>query len=437
MTRHTAVAVDDAVTYFRGDPAWADIFHRVRERLAQLGRVGGTITLEAPATVHAVESVGCPVRRGRVDLTRLDAELRSGRFPSGLWATVEVYFGAPLTTRSTIRAEAAAIWERVADGWSATVVTSAAAHRLPMEDATRLGRWLADSSAVFRRHWHADAAGTRDAVDVAIRAAAAAPGSTEAPCALPVFALQQTGDPHGFDQDRAAGRYLLPALAARFLGDAARARGDATERDLVLAAAGLSSDGISSIVTCASVVGGGMTLEAARLAGEVLALPLITVQGLHPVGGTAGRAFVVENPAVFVSLWRRLRGVLPLERPTLVCSSGQLSLAALMLLDRLVDAGTVLAYSGDFDGMGLRIAARLLRRYGDRCTLWRMSVPDYREALLARPAGLDQSAIDVGDLPEIPDALRTCVAVRGAAYQESLIDDLARDILAHAGLASA
>src|SRR2546421_398319 len=90
----------EPMEYFRSDPAWDTVFHAVSLRLAELGRVGGTITLADARATQALERVGCPVKGGRVNLARLDAELRAGRYPDGLWATVERYFGREIAVNA-------------------------------------------------------------------------------------------------------------------------------------------------------------------------------------------------------------------------------------------------------------------------------------------------------------------------------------------------
>ena len=62
--------------------------------------------------------------------------------------------------------------------------------------------------------------------------------------------------------------------------------------------------------------------------------------------------YVMENPAVFSAI---LDANDNSRLPPLVCTSGPLSVAALLLLDELVAAGGILYYSGDFDPEGLQI----------------------------------------------------------------------------------
>jgi uncharacterized protein (TIGR02679 family) len=132
----------------------------------------------------------------------------------------------------------------------------------------------------------------------------------------------------------------------------------------------------------------------------------------------AGIVFVVENPAVFSSL----QGA----AATLACANGHLSLAALKLLDVLVEGGATLRYSGDFDAGGLTIAQGLLRRYGDQVRLWRMDVASYEAALAPGATRPDPALMQSlrGAFPELVDR----ILEGGVAYQEALLNLLAKDI---------
>ena len=70
---------------------------------------------------------------------------------------------------------------------------------------------------------------------------------------------------------------------------------------------------------------------------------------------------MVENPAVFMEVVEKCED----KDLPLVCTYGQVKLAAIILLDLLVEAGYGLVYSGDIDPEGIQIADKLKQRYGD------------------------------------------------------------------------
>jgi uncharacterized protein (TIGR02679 family) len=81
------------------------------------------------------------------------------------------------------------------------------------------------------------------------------------------------------------------------------------------------------------------------------------------------------------------------SRATMVCVSGNPTLVATRLLERLAADGAFLRlrYRGDFDWPGISIANRVIERFG--AIPWRMGAADYEAALLAAGNGLV-------DLPE-------------------------------------
>jgi uncharacterized protein (TIGR02679 family) len=116
------------------------------------------------------------------------------------------------------------------------------------------------------------------------------------------------------------------------------------------------------------------------------------------------------------------------KRPTLICTSGQLSLAARRLLDLLVKDGVVLLYSGDFDRAGLGIACGLKRRYGVRLTLWRMSIQDYHIAKDRRTLEATPTHLIHRQETQFLSSLVAEVEKNGRAFQESIIPELEADL---------
>lgn len=103
---------------------------------------------------------------------------------------------------------------------------------------------------------------------------------------------------------------------------------------------------------------------------------------------TQANIYVFENPQVFEEVIAGVScqsdSVPGRSRPSLVCTSGWPSAAALKLLQMFVDQSpdNRLYYSGDFDLKGLQIAASLMARYVGRGLPWRF---DVASDLVARP----------------------------------------------------
>ncbi|MDI6872214.1 MAG: DUF2399 domain-containing protein [Bacillota bacterium] len=133
-------------------------------------------------------------------------------------------------------------------------------------------------------------------------------------------------------------------------------------------------------------------------------------------------------PWVFEWLLRRLGREAPERRPTLICTGGFLSDAAVCLLDLLAAEGTELWYGGDFDRNGLAIASWLAGRYAEQFRPWRMGPEDYQAAVANGGRTLPEK--DGAYLLHIegPLAGAAQAVARGgqAAFQEQLVAQLCR-----------
>jgi uncharacterized protein (TIGR02679 family) len=139
---------------------------------------------------------------------------------------------------------------------------------------------------------------------------------------------------------------------------------------------------------------------------------------------------VFENPQVFEEAIAVLESARTL--PTLICTSGWPSAAALHLLDQLLEESpdNCLYYSGDFDLKGLQIAAYLAARYPGRCHLWHFDAASYEVALKAD--GIEVRASELSMLNALPDVLQSLVLrmqeKQKWAFQEGIVELLVRDM---------
>jgi uncharacterized protein (TIGR02679 family) len=252
---------------------------------------------------------------------------------------------------------------------------------------------------------------------------------------LPLFASHITGDPHGFDRDKEAGRYLIHALQVVRLNTVQEYEyisiPSAEEVTELLQSFGIVRDDVLNFATCVGLLGYNKQVlpmwKAALETGSVLNVPLreiVKVDSCIPAENSC--IFVVENSGVFSSVLDQFE---PDKIPPLICTHGQFKLATLMLLDKLVANDVTIYYSGDFDPEGLHMAQRLLLRYPQHVQLWRYDVENY----LHCQSGVELTAsrlnklvsIHSSELQEVKDAV---FQKRKSAYQEDLVSLLVDDI---------
>lgn len=370
-------------------------------RYEELGEVRGTMRVPNLTEAERVALAGLmgeyvktkPGETLVLPLKRLEELLRERGLGESLPEVAAAVTGQPPVTKAERRAAAAHRWEvllascrppqaeRALDWFELLCVGASSAQVLLQREFNLAERALEqDPSATAHEQlqW---------ALSAVLTALERLPIDHERSVRLPVFASQIAGDPHAFDSGTLAGRLLLRALAD-LLGESCgvpHPAEDAIERGILLTAAGLLPDGISSTVACFGLRSARRSdgTEDAQVAAawaerSVLTTTLRQVGHWRTLEVDGPILYAVENPPVYEELVDALvqAGV---QRP-IVCTSGFLSVAAYRVLDLAVAGGATLAYGGDFDPNGLTIAAKLLDRYGDRVRLWGMDVADYQAA---------------------------------------------------------
>lgn len=267
---------------------------------------------------------------------------------------------------------------------------------------------------------------------------------------LALLAQRVSGNPHALDTGTATGRLFLLALQdlATTTTQSMSAEEDEDKHELpsmsqsriqevlLYASFGLLVDTISSNVAAFNIRGAtfrnGDTDQLVEVAGQrILLLPLRQIREWQSVTPTQQRIYVFENPQVFEEVVEQL----PRQRemPSLICTSGWPSVAALLLLDLLLaqSPDNTLYYSGDFDLKGLQIAAYLLFHYPRRCTMWHID-PDAYE-IASQNGGIVAKTNELDLLDTLPDVFATLIErirERGMwAYQEGVTRVLIEDVL--------
>jgi uncharacterized protein (TIGR02679 family) len=390
-----------------GRPELTPLWTEARRRFEQ-----GTVTTLrlrqlTPAQQQALaDLLGLPRLPGAdptVTLDHLDAALR----PVGLdTRSVVEAIGGPITDRaaqrSADRADRAALWQ-----WLESHPVVAAQPALQGWIAGVRNAGLVGGSP----------ATTRDLLGRALAVLAALPADGQS---LATFADHVCGDTHALDDGTRLSGLVLRALAAlqgepppeyaegrRRMWESVGVACDALSTTVLVAGLRPTDDGpLATTMRCWADAGQSVCVTLAQLrATTMMTVPTETVR-------------VVENPSVIAAAVDRLGA----RCPPMACVNGWPTTAAVLLLRRLVAAGCPLAYHGDLDGEGIRIAAYIIAKTG--AAPWRMSTVDY---LAAVPPG-GASVGRVTDAPWDPD-LAPAMRTHGiAVFEERVLDRLLNDL---------
>jgi uncharacterized protein (TIGR02679 family) len=262
---------------------------------------------------------------------------------------------------------------------------------------------------------------TRAELQLALRIIATLPADG---ASLPSFAQRTCGDPHALDDNTRLGGRVLRAVAV--LRDEPLPT-DAEGRRALWAAVGVSCDALSTAVLVAGLrpTAGGVlasSLQAWADAGQAAWVTLAQLQSCDgEVRLASGRVWVVENPSVLAEALRRFGAACP----PLVCTSGWPTSAAIQLLRNLSASGGRLAYHGDLDGEGVRIAAHVLQRAA--AEPFAMSAQDYNHAVRADGPPVGRVTEAPWDASLAPAMRLHGVAVPEEQVCEDLLDQMAQD----------
>ncbi len=433
--------IQQAVEFFK-QAELTRLLELIYEKYIELGRVGGQVSLPSSTSTerrNIASFLGRPTYLEidiKVSLSSMDIALKQSRFACELADLLNAFFpDRPMITRPQ---QHAAHKARRADFHSAL---KSIAHELPAHSQGR--HWLLQGQHglewLYKRYKN-ELLSIQEQHLILIRTLALTLNQlppTSSPERLAVFAQKMSGDPHFFDSDRTAGRLLRYAMA-----DLASASATLEIKDSVAlyTSFGLLIDTISSSVAVYNLAhalcAGDVTDPLIQAAGpRVLLLPLRQVLEWQSIVPAARDIFVFENPQVFEEVIAGLTRPHPVQAtpPTLICTSGWPSSAALRLLDLLVaqSPDNRLHYSGDFDLVGLKIAAFMLERYAGQCLLWHMDSETYQFAL--QHGGLQANRQDAKALIMLPNDFKPLVLEMQKqgqwAYQEGIVPILLEDLL--------
>lgn len=427
----------------------ARVIAAARERYVARGGVSGTLRLPDLTESERVALAGLlpgfvktrPGQNLTLSLAELDQSLRDRGIAVGLPEAIAAFADAPVQTKAEQLAATEARWDDLMDHLQRLTAGSGPRSRTWVEALA--GRTGSAFSVVQREFNQAERSGQsehhplRHALSVVATALDRLPADSGRTARLPVFAREIAGDPHAFDETPLAGRLLIRGLTDQLgarMGIEEPPSG-ALERGILLSAAGLLTDGISSTIVCYGLRGAlnasgspDRTVAGAFTDNAVLVTPLRQVSRWKSLDLPGSMVYVVENPAVFEELVDGL-SLRQGQIPALLCTSGFLSVTAVRVLDLAVAQRGRIAYGGDFDLKGLTITAGLIRRYSGQVDLWGMKPEDYLIAA-KHPLAEELSSTDCSKLrglesySSLAPLVQTMLSVGKRAYQEALIPRL-------------
>lgn len=417
----------DFVNYLKTNPGYQRIMKQIKGRYESLGHLGGTIRLDKMTdqereVLRGLFKKAYAQKNASFSVEKFIAAFAETRYGGqDFEAVVSDYFGQKLESKK----EAKNYYEEARKHYFCEIISSF--------KESPAAWWL---QAVFKNRNNAYPILTRkykeDPVKLKSLLFQVCTGLNVCVVALKktrlaLFASQITKDPHAFDMNKDGGRLLVHALSAYYKQAYPR---NAEEQMELLYHAGLIYDEVSNYT-----IGRGIQADIGNKShpgwagfcqtGEPMHISLWNISEVEHLTCVKKRIFVFENPTVF----SEIAGILK-ERPaSLLCSAGNVKVTSLLLLDKIVEGGGIIYYSGDFDPEGLLIADKLKKRYGQNLVLWRFGTDDYQKnqsrAKISAGRLKKLDGIGSAELQELAKAIKKSTY---SAYQELMVVTYLKDI---------
>ena len=456
----------ECVSYFKNAPGFNRTMQALWDKWRSYGRLAGEIWLQdpSPEEVQALEGYfGMPVlKKGKLRFQAREFEkaLENTKFKGVEIKTVlEEYFGKPLLSKKEEEAEIQEkrdlFFGRAVERMQALVTDCTDGNQQPDADERGISeetdedpkllppalRWLWALSPQklwqLRQNTGEDAACLERICQIGKAFCILEQTEQTQGIRLAVLAMECTGDPHGFDRGTAAGNLLLGALPVLMPDQGEDGRETRVELSPRLAAedaleryieCGIRPDDLSSFtilyrILLEDVHGPVKAYQAMADRREPVLVSLLNLRNIRSAVPLCRKVYVLENQMVFSQLCEECPDA------CLICTSGQVRTASLMVLDLLCRQDIEIYYSGDLDPEGILIADRLISRSRGKIQPWHMNAADY-ENCMSTVSLTDERIreLDHVQSQELQEAAEAVRKQKKAGYQEKLLRMMADEI---------
>ena len=259
---------------------------------------------------------------------------------------------------------------------------------------------------------------------------------------LAVFSAEISGNPHFFDRGSVASQLLLHGIC---FWKNCNIPTTAYDWRQLMWSVGIVCDNIASSVHAfcvhlETVEGWHPAYEAFCHRKEPCVITSENLRYVIRAKAANHKVYIVENEMVFSYLAEQLKfastehrevgNILESQEITLLCTSGQLRVAAFQLLTLLIESKATIYYSGDLDPEGIVIAEQLWKKYGDMVQMWRMTPEDYKVGISNEPLN-EMRLAKLSDVkhPILRQSADCILERKYAAYQENLLECLLEDLI--------
>lgn len=419
-------ALKECVSYFKNNLGYKNIFQQMREKWISYGKISGNIILNNPTSEEreAIKKfLGIVSENKKIKFKMLDFEkaLKESKFNSiKLIDLLEEYFQEKIIyqkeEKKLIEEEKAKFFENIREKLKIESIYNKEIEKL-------LNRTILEKSYLFK--YEEDNSEIERMIFLSLKAINYLRNLDER-VKIAILGAEIAKSPHYFDRGSVAGNFLIYLLCLLFNIEEVKGAESILE---IYYKANIEVDSISNYVAAFGVrlytkLGEHKAYREFIESSEEYLITLSNLSKIIKANSDNKIVFVVENQMVFSYLCEYFKD----RNISILCTSGQLKTAALILIDMLCEAGCKIYYSGDFDPEGIEIAEKLIQR-SKNIVSWRFSKEDYKTSISENTISDERlkklDKIENICFKELIDEIRK---KKKAGYQELLLDKLKKDI---------
>lgn len=426
--------IEECVRYFKNNGGYNRAFMRMKAQWKKYGRPAGRILIKNPTDQEreALEGfLGLTAAEEKIEfpMSAFEEALAKTRYSDiDLTALLSAYFSESLVTNKA---------SRQMENEQKEAFFTAVCQKL-QENSPENGegiRWVTAAGEEKKYGYHLILAEYKKSEEEArslvlntCKALAYLNKMADKRIRLAVLAARVTANPHYFDRNTAAGKLLIAALTYTHNCEGSQKAEKIAELYHI---SGIKPDDLSNStvlygITLYTETGPHPAYKGFIQEEEPWVVSMLNLGKIIKAECPSKKVFVFENQMVFSQMCESLKG----HFPAMMCTSGQVKTASLLVIDMLCAAGCTLYYAGDIDPEGMGIADRMIARNNRQIKPWFFTEEAYAASISSEPISNDR----LKQLTQLRDPCLSQLAElvrqkKRSGYQEFLLAAMREDII--------
>ncbi|MCF2639536.1 DUF2399 domain-containing protein [Fusobacterium varium] len=416
----------ECVSYFKNNRGYKNIFQQMREKWRSYGKISGNIilnnpTLEEREAIKKFLGIVSDNKKIKFKMSDFEKGLKESRFNNvELIELLEEYFQEKIIyqkeEKKFIEEERIRFFENIRAKLKVESLYNKEIEKL-------LDTIILEKSYLFK--YGEDNFETERMIFLSLKAVNYLSNLDER-IKIAILGAEIAKSPHYFDRGSIAGNFLIYLLCLLFDIEETKGAENILE---VYYKANIEVDSVSNYVACFGIrlytklEEHGAYSEFIKNSEEYL-VTLSNLSKIVKADSDNKKVFIVENQMVFSYLCECFKN----RNISILCTSGQLKTAALILIDMLCEAGCKIYYSGDFDPEGIEIAEKLIQR-DKNIVPWCFSKENYKISISENIISDERlKKLDKIENTYFKELIEEIKIEKKAGYQELLLDKMLKDI---------